>query len=182
MVRFERVLCALVLVGLAGGCTSADDGKPAEPGSSPVLESGGAPPAWSEPAAYTFTLIRGCDAAAPLGRYQATVKDGVVTSAVEADMTGAAPVPSAEGEAEGDAGGDPEGGPGPATGEEGEGGEEIDVPALGQLIEMADTAKEDGAEVITEFDRADGHPVKVTINVTDTPAGAECWIIADYQA
>ncbi|SDT61701.1 hypothetical protein [Actinoplanes derwentensis] len=163
--RFERALCALVLVGLAGGCTS-DPADPA-PAASGREESAAAPPAWTEPAAYTFTLVRGCDEAAPVGRYQATVKDGVVTGATRSGGPAASAAPSAEVDL------------GPVTGDE---GEEIDVPALGQLLEMATTAQEDGAEVTTEFDQADGHPVKVSINVTDTPAGAECWTVADYKA
>ena len=56
------------------------------------------------------------------------------------------------------------------------------MPTLGELTGLAQTASEDGAKVATEFDHADGHPVKVTINVTDTADGAECWIISDYKA
>lgn len=162
--RFERALCALILVGLvAGGCTSPEEGNLADDDKGVAVPPPSAP-AWTEPAAYTFTLVRGCDPAAPEGRYQATVKDGTVTAATRAG--GTSPAPSAEVDL------------GPVTGED---SEEIDVPALGQLLEMATTAQEDGAEVATEFDKTDGHPVKVTINVTDDPAGAECWTILDYE-
>ncbi|GAA1629394.1 hypothetical protein [Actinoplanes couchii] len=158
--RFERALCALVLVGLVGGCTS-DPAEPAPATSGPPPSA----PAWTEPAAYTFTLVRGCDDTAPEGRYQATVKDGVVTTATRAGGA-ASPAPSSEADL------------GPVTGEE---GEEIDVPALGQLLEMAETAKDDGAEVATEYDLTDGHPVKVTINVMEEVDGLECWTVTDYQ-
>ncbi|MDI6105771.1 hypothetical protein QLQ12_45060 [Actinoplanes sp. NEAU-A12] len=170
--RFERALCALILVGLVGGCTSSsgDEGeaKPAvvDPAKSAATESGGSPPAWTEPGAYTYTLTRGCDAAKPLGRYQATVAAGAVTGATRVGASAASPAPSSEVDL------------GPVTGQE---GEEIEVPTLGELVTMAQTASEDGAEVSTEFDRTDGHPVKVTINVAETPDGAECWSVSDYK-
>ncbi|GAA4962826.1 hypothetical protein [Actinoplanes utahensis] len=161
--RVERALCALILIGLAGGCTSGEK-EPAVVDPAPT--AGASAPAWSEPANYSFVLSRGCDAAAPLGRYQATVTNGAVTGATRVGAPAAAPSASAEVDL------------GPVTGDE---GEEIDVPTLGELVAMAETAQEDGAQVSTEFDRTDGHPAKVTINVTDTPGGAECWIISDYK-
>lgn len=167
--RFERALCALVLAGLVGGCTSSgDEAKPTvvDPAQSAASAPAGSPPAWTEPGAYTYTLTRGCDAAAPLGRYQATVANGAVTGASRVGGSAASPAPSAEVDL------------GPVTGQE---GEEIEVPTLGELVTMAETATEDGAEVSTEFDRADGHPVKVTINVAGTPDGAECWSVSDYK-
>jgi hypothetical protein len=173
VVRLERALCALVIVALAGGCTS-DPEKPefADPAQSVAPEGTAAPgtaasaPAFAEPSAYSFVLARGCDANAPLGKYQATVAGGAVTTAERIGAPAVSAAPSAEVDL------------GPVTGQE---GEEIEVPTLGELVAMAQTATEDGAEVATEFDATDGHPVKVTINVTDTADGAECWIISDYQ-
>ncbi|WP_433829601.1 hypothetical protein ACQP2E_08610 [Actinoplanes sp. CA-015351] len=165
--RLERALCALVLLSLVGGCTS-DEKKPefTDPAQSASAAPAGAAPAWTEPTAYTYKLIRGCDANAPLGTYQATVTGGVISAAERVDAPVASPAPSAEVDL------------GPVTGEE---GEEIEVPTLAELVEMAQTASEDGAEVATEFSLDDGHPTKVTINVTDTAAGAECWIVDDYK-
>lgn len=162
--RLERALCALTLVALVGGCTSSTDEKPTivDP---PESAAAGAP-AWTEPASYSYVLTRGCDPAAPLGRYQATVTGGVVSAAQRIGGPAGAPSSGAEVDL------------GPVTGEE---GEEIEVPTLGQLVAMAATATEDGAEVVTEHDPADGHPAKVTINVTDTPEGAECWSVSDYR-
>lgn len=165
VVRFERALCALVLVGLAGGCSSSEE-KPEFNDPAPATSSAASPPAWSEPAAYSYALAFGCDESAPFGRYQVSVADGAVT---KAERVGGQAAPSATGDVD----------LGPVTGQE---GEEIDVPTLGQLVEMAETATEDGAEVATTFDTADGHPVKVTINVTETPDGAQCWNISDYRA
>ncbi|WP_229073549.1 hypothetical protein [Actinoplanes sp. DH11] len=166
--RLERALCALVLVGLAGGCTSEPE-KPAF--TDPAQSSSAAPvtsgPPWTEPASYSYLLTRGCDPAAPLGSYQVTVSGGAVTAAERTGAPSGAPAASAEVDL------------GPVTGQE---GEEIEVPTLGELVAMAATASEDGAEVATEFDATDGHPVKVTINVTDTADGAECWIVSGYLA
>ncbi|GID45972.1 hypothetical protein Aca07nite_32470 [Actinoplanes capillaceus] len=164
VLRFERVLCAVVVAGLAGGCTSSPDSEPVIQDPPPSVAASA--PAWTEPSAYSFVLTRGCDAAAPLGRYQATVSGGKVTGSQRVGASAAAPTASAAVDL------------GPATGQE---GEEIEVPTLGELVTMAETAEEDGAEVATEFDLTDGHPAKVTINVTDTAAGAECWIVSDYR-
>ncbi|GAA4600252.1 hypothetical protein BJY16_003424 [Actinoplanes octamycinicus] len=167
--RFERALCAVALVGLVTGCSSSSDEPKIEPGTS---ASAGAPavagsaPAWTEPAAYKFTLTRGCDAAKPTGRYQATVQGGQVTESARVGGSAAAPDPSAAVDL------------GPVTGD---GGEEIEVPTLKELVEMVQTTTDDGGEASTEFDTADGHPVKVTINVTGEPGGAECWSVSDYR-
>ncbi|MEU4691345.1 hypothetical protein [Actinoplanes sp. NPDC023714] len=171
--RFERALFmpalgALVLAALAGGCTSGDEkpefADPAQSAAAPVTAASA--PAFSEPAAYSYVMTRGCDAAAPLGKYQVTVSGGAVTAAERVGAPAASPAASAEVDL------------GPVTGQE---GEEIEVPTLAELVTMAETANEDGAEVSTEFDAADGHPVKVTINVEDTPDGAECWSVSDYK-
>ncbi|MEU4423859.1 hypothetical protein AB0F81_24775 [Actinoplanes sp. NPDC024001] len=168
--RVERALCALVLVGLAGGCSSPEEKKPAftdpAPSSSSAAAPAGAAPAWSEPAAYSYTMAFGCDEGAPFGRYQVSVAGGAVT---KSERIGGQAAPSASAEVD----------LGPVTGQE---GEEIEVPTLGQLVEMAGTATEDGAEVATTFDTTDGHPVKVTINVGETPAEAQCWTVSDYRA
>lgn len=164
--RVERALCALVLAGLIGGCTSSGDEK------KPVVEDPSSPaaaasaPAWTEPAAYSFTLTRGCEAAA-IGEYRATVKDGVLSAAERVGAESVVPSTSAEVDL------------GPVT--EGQQGEEIDVPTLGELLAMAATAGEDGATVETKFDTTDGHPVQVKINVEDDPAAAECWNVTEYK-
>ncbi|WP_436521688.1 hypothetical protein [Actinoplanes sp. HUAS TT8] len=168
--RFERALCAVALVGLLAGCSSSEKPKITDPGASasaaaPVVAAS-APP-WTEPASYSFTLTRGCDPAKPTGKYQATVQGGAIASSSRVGGGTAAPDPSADVDL------------GPVTGD---GGEEIEVPTLKQLVEMAQTTADDGGEVSTEYDTADGHPVKVTINVTGEATGAECWNVSDYKA
>lgn len=155
---------AIALVAtVAGGCTSGGD-KPTSSWSAPA-SAAGSPPPWTEPADYSYVLSRGCTDA--LGKYQVTVRGKAVTKSERLDG-GAAPVPS-DGGAE----------LGPVTGQN---GEEIEVPTLGELVAMAGTAAEDGGEVSTTFDTTDGHPVKVSINVSEEgPSGAECWNISDYK-
>jgi hypothetical protein len=171
VVRVERALCALILVGLVGGCTSDGD-KPAiqDPSAAATgaAAAGGSAPAWTEPASYSFALSRGCEEAAPVGRYQATVANGKIVTSERIGALSAVPSSSAEVDL------------GPAT--EGQQGEEIEVPTLAELVAMAKTAEEDGAEVSTEFHAGDGHPVKVKINVGDDPLQAECWNVSEYRA
>jgi hypothetical protein len=160
--------CGLAVGGLAlaAGCTS----DPAEPawsgpsgkGPSGSASSAGAPaPEFREPVSYAYVLARGCGT--PLGRYRTTVRNGAVVTAERLDAV----VPASPG--------NPAVDPGPATGQD---GEEIEVPALGELLEMARTAAEDGAEVNTTLDAADGHPVKVEITVPEEDA--ECFTVSDY--
>ncbi len=166
--RFERALCAFALVGVVAGCSSSsDDPKFTEPATSASAAPapGGSASAWTEPASYSFVLTHGCDAGKPLGTYRATVKAGKVDTYSRVGST-AAPDPSADVDL------------GPVTGDQ---GEEIEVPTLAELAEMAQTSADDGGEVATEYDRADGHPVKVTINVSGEASGAECWTVSDYK-
>ncbi|MFI1987889.1 hypothetical protein [Actinoplanes sp. NPDC020271] len=169
--RFERALCALAFAGLIAGCSSSsDEPKITDPGgsaSAPAPVAAASAPAWTEPASYSFTLTRGCDPAKPVGKYQATVQGGVVTTSARVGGTSASPGPSSDVDL------------GPVTGD---GGEEIEVPTLKELAGMAQTTADDGGEVATEYDGTDGHPVKVTINVTGEAGGAECWIVSDYKA
>ncbi|GIF07259.1 hypothetical protein [Actinoplanes siamensis] len=161
--RFAGALGALALTGVVAGCTSSPSPSPAPVSPSAVPAS--AAPAWTEPASYSFLLTRGCDEAAPLARYQATVRDGRMTTS--ARVGGAAsPGPSADVDL------------GPVTGDE---GEEIEVPTLGELVDMAQTAADDGGRVSTVHDTADGHPVRVVVNVSGAADGDECWIVSDYH-
>jgi hypothetical protein len=155
VVRQRWIWGGIALVALVGGCTSSPEEKPAPPAS---------PPAWTEPAAYSYVLARGCDAAKPVGRYEVKVQAGAVADSSRLD---AAPV-------------EPSSSPGedlgPATGDT---GEEIEAFTLKDLLEMAQTAADDGGEVTKAFDTTDGHPTKVTI---DVGSGPECWNVTDYAA
>ncbi|WP_157441181.1 hypothetical protein [Actinoplanes awajinensis] len=175
--RFARArlwsgLGAVTLVGVIAGCSSSSEPKFTDPATSAAAPASGAPaaggsaPAWTEPAAYSYVLTRGCDAAAPLGRYRANVQDGKVTGYARVGASAAAPDASAAVDL------------GPITGDE---GEEIEVPSLGELLAMVQTTSDDGGQATSEYDTTDGHPVKVSINVTDAATGAECWAVSDYK-
>ncbi|WP_433377947.1 DUF6174 domain-containing protein [Actinoplanes sp. CA-142083] len=159
----------VALVAFVAGCSSHSE-SPTWNGSSasasaPAATVAQSAPPFTEPASYTYTLTRGCDDASPLGRYKVTVQSGAVA---KAERIGASVQPSASSDVD----------LGPVTGQD---GEEIDVPTLAELREMAQTATDDGGQVTTTFDAKDGHPVKVVINVSDEGAtGDECWTVADY--
>jgi hypothetical protein len=152
-VRQRWVWGGIALVALVGGCTSGSDDEPATPKS---------PPAWTEPAAYSYVLARGCDAT-PVGRYQVNVKSGAVADSKRLDTTPVEPSAGSEEDL------------GPATGDT---GEEIEAFTLNELLEMAQNATDDGGAVTKAFDNTDGHPVKVTI---DVGSGPECWNVSDYK-
>ena len=108
-------------------------------------------PAWTEPANYTFVADRRCGDGPSLGRYRVLVTGGQVSSSERID------------------------------GRTAEGEEEIQVPTLGELLELARTAVEDGADATTAFDPADGHPVEVSINrAEEASGGADCFRISEY--
>jgi hypothetical protein len=169
-VRLGLALSGVAVVALVGGCTSHSD-KPTfhaaeSPAPSAPATAGSAPP-FTEPASYTFTLTHGCDEASPLGKYKVSVRAGAVTNS---QRIGGSAAPSAAASSDADLG--------PANGQN---GEEIDVPTLGELREMAQTATDDGGQVTATYDGTDGHPVKVVINVTgEGPSGDDCWAVADY--
>jgi hypothetical protein len=105
-----------------------------------------------------------------VGRYKVAVRNGAVVNSERLDAVpgGQGASPSASSDAD----------LGPVTGKD---GEEIKVPTLAGLITMARTAADDGGAVTTTYDTADGHPVKVVVNVSDTgPSGAECFAVSDY--
>ncbi|MEV4348183.1 hypothetical protein AB0J83_27320 [Actinoplanes sp. NPDC049596] len=161
--RLGWALGGIALVAAIGGCTSDEPGPSTFVTPSPSVITS-APP-WTEPADYTYVLTRGCDDAKPLGRYRVTVKAGAVASTERLDASAAAPAASSDVDL------------GPVTGDQ---GEEIDAFTLGQLLENAQTAEDDGGQVTKTF-TAQGVPVKVMIDVSDEgPSGAECWGVSEF--
>lgn len=156
----------LVAVGATAGC-SGSDAKPSAAASFVAPVSASAAPAWSEPATYTYTLTRGCDDAKPLGKYQVAVENGAVVSSRRIDRSDASPTASSDVDL------------GPVTGDD---SEEIDIPTLKGLLDLVQTASDDGGAVTQSFDATDGHPVKVSFNTSDSGAAdqAECFGVSDY--
>jgi hypothetical protein len=111
----------------------------------------GSPPPWVEPASYGFVVDRKCGDGPSEGRYRVTVAGSEVTATERID------------------------------GKTAEGEEEIEVPTLGGMLDMAQTAIDDGADATTTYDGADGHPTEVTVNRAEADAGgAVCFVISDY--
>ena len=57
------------------------------------------------------------------------------------------------------------------------------MPTLGGMVELAQTAIDDGADAdaTTTNDAADGHPTAVTVNrAEEATGGAACFVISDY--
>jgi hypothetical protein len=115
--------------------------------------SAGSPPPWTEPANYTYTVERKCDGKESLGVYRVTVAGGEVSKIDRTDGR-------------------------TATGEE-----EIELPTLGGLVELARTAADDGGRMTTSADPADGHPVAVAFDVSDAGDNEDntCFVISDYE-
>jgi hypothetical protein len=164
-VRVGLVLGGVALLAAVGGCTSKS-GSPTfhSASSAPAPVSAQSAPPFTEPASYTYTLVRGCNDSSPLGRYKVSVQSGAVA---KSERLGVAAQPSSV-----EAGADVD--LGPVTGQD---GEETEVPTLAELRGMAETAAEDGGQVTTTYDATDGHPLKVSIDVGDGP---ECFTVADY--
>jgi thiamine biosynthesis lipoprotein ApbE len=136
----------------AAGCTSGPADSPASTASTPSAAVVASPPPWTEPAKYGYVLDRQCGGGPSEGKYQVTVAAGKVVKADRIDGRAA------------------------------EGEEEIDVPSLRELLDMAQTAADDGGEVKTTVDPKDGHPASVSIDVSDdsTTDGRSCFTITNY--
>ena len=146
------LLAAAAVVALLAGCTPSPEPSPAPPSAGSASSAAPASaPAWVEPANYTFVADRRCPGGESLGTYRVLVTGGAVSSSERIDGK-------------------------TATGEE-----EIQVPTLGELLELADTAVQDGADATTALDPVDGHPVEVTINrAEEATGGADCFRITGY--
>jgi hypothetical protein len=108
-------------------------------------------PAWTEPADYRFVLERRCEGGPSMGKYRVSVADRAVAGVERID------------------------------GRTASGEEEIEVPTLGGLLELAQTAADDGGEMTTSVDPTDGHPVAVSFDVSGgAQEGATCFLISDY--
>jgi hypothetical protein len=122
-----------------------------KPAPATSVTTAGSPPPWTEPADYGFVVERKCDTGPSLGRYRVAVQDHAVSGVSRIDGKTAA------------------------------GEEEIEVPTLAGLLELAQTAIDDGADATTTFDTADGHPIQVSINrAEEATGGADCFIVSEY--
>jgi hypothetical protein len=118
----------------------------------PTFVTPASAPAWSEPADYAFVVDRQCAGGPSLGRYRVTVTAREVAGVERID------------------------------GRTASGEEEIEVPTLSGILELAQTAADDGGAMTVKADPADGHPVQVSFDVSDAGEqdGATCFLISDY--
>jgi hypothetical protein len=79
-----RVVCAVALMVLAGGCSSGTEVGPDEPGPS-GSRSAGSPPEWDEPADYSYVVERRCEGKESLGTYRVEVAGGQVSTVTRTD-------------------------------------------------------------------------------------------------
>jgi uncharacterized protein DUF6174 len=115
------------------------------------VSTAASPPPWTEPADYGFVVDRKCGSEPSLGVYRVAVKDHAVAGVSRIDGKTAA------------------------------GEEEIEVPTLAGLLELAQTAIDDGADATTTFDTGDGHPINVSINrAEEATGGADCFVVTEY--
>ncbi|HEU4346687.1 MAG TPA: DUF6174 domain-containing protein [Actinoplanes sp.] len=121
-------------------------GCTAVPDETAPIRTAGSPPAWTEPSGYRFVVDRACDGEPSRGRYRVTVQDGEVASTERIDGKTAA------------------------------GEEEIQVPSLAGLMELARIATDDGAEATVARDPADGHPTEVRIKRD----AEDCFVVSEY--
>ncbi|MEV6637946.1 DUF6174 domain-containing protein [Actinoplanes sp. NPDC051470] len=117
----------------------------------PSPATAGSPPPWTEPANYSFVADRTCDGTTSTGKFRITVAGGEIAKTERTD--------------------------GKAT----QGEEEVEVPTLGGMVELAQTAIDDGADATMSFDPADGHPIAVVVNrAEEENGGATCFKVSEY--
>lgn len=127
---------------------TGDQPPPTAPTPPTAAPGSASAPAWTEPANYVYVADRRCEGGASQGRYRVTVRAGKVVTVDRIDGKTAA------------------------------GEEEIDLPTLGGLLDLARTAADDGGAMSTSADPADGHPLAISFDVSEGPT---CFIITDYQ-
>jgi hypothetical protein len=139
----------------ADGTASSAPGTTGPATTGPATAGPGAAPAWTEPRAYGFVLESTCGEPALIGRFRVAVADGRVTRVDGLDESARRATRTSESEL---------------------------VPTLGQLVQAAVTAREDGAEVVrTEVDPTDGHPTRVTIDpAVDGVDDGSCYAVSEY--
>jgi hypothetical protein len=151
-VRIRNVLYGMAAVAVLGGCADQNTVDPQQQG----LTMPATPPAWTEPAAYKFTLKSSCGQGALEGTFQSVVKNGVVVQNVGLDAAARKALMLRLSKL---------------------------VPTLGEIEAEVSTARRQGAdEVVVEHDPADGHPTAARIDPDKDALGDEyCYEISDYS-
>lgn len=143
--RTETFLPALLLLTLTGACAGQE---------ASYMEKEGAPPTWTVPAKYGFTLDSRCGERALIGRFQVTVQDDKVVRATGLDDSSRRALMLRVADL---------------------------VPTLRQLEAQAESARSEGTGVVKiERDAGDAHPTKIEIDRSSAIDDEECYTIEDY--
>jgi hypothetical protein len=146
-----RVVRALCGLALVAVLGACTDEPAAPAGGGSKPSVPASAPAWSEPSDYSFVVERRCEGKPSLGKYKVVVAAGAVATVERVD------------------------------GKTASGEEEIEVPSLGGLLELAQTAADDGGQMSTSVDPVDGHPVAVSFDVSEgAQEGQTCFLISEY--
>jgi hypothetical protein len=116
----------------------------------PSFVTPASPPAWHEPADYAYVVDRRCENGPSEGVYRVTVQGGAVAGIERID------------------------------GKTASGEEEVELPTLGGLLDLAQTAADDGGQMTKSIDPKDGHPTMITFDVSEGAATPTCFVITEY--
>lgn len=110
---------------------------------------------WQPPADYEFVLESSCGERALIGTFGVVIEDGEVAEAEALDESAESLLTSLGVER---------------------------VPSLGELLDQASTAREEGADVVdVTTDPSDGHPTRIDIDWdTNAVDDEECYVVSDY--
>lgn len=110
---------------------------------------------WREPSAYSYTLKAGEGERSLVGTFAVTVRDGKVVEAVGVDESGRRVVEQRL----------------------------TEVPTIAALLEQAEAAREEGADVVDVEYAGDGRPVSISIDWEEKAIDdEEAYALSDYEA
>jgi uncharacterized protein DUF6174 len=153
------LLGSIALVGCAPPFRPSEQpiatGSPPNSSAATASAASAAANAWTEPAAYTFTLTSSCGERALIGTFRVTVEAHVTVAFVGVDAAG-----------------------------KGYQSDPRTVPTIGEILREADDAKvRNASRVEVTRDPLDGRPVEVTIDrLANAIDDESCYRIGDYVA
>ncbi|MFJ5262496.1 DUF6174 domain-containing protein [Streptomyces sp. NPDC088387] len=149
-----RSVFSATAVAAALLCATAACGNEAAQEAGRGAEGGGGTP-WEEPDAYVYTLTSSEGERSLIGTIRVTVRNGKVTGAVGLDDSGRRVVEQDPGE----------------------------VPTVGELLEEAERARQNGAVTADVSYAADGHPTRIDLDQDRNTIDDEArYVISAYEA
>ncbi|MFE7839342.1 DUF6174 domain-containing protein [Streptomyces sp. NPDC057474] len=149
----HRALPTAVMAGTLIWALSAC-GEESTAAKGPTTTKGSAP-AWEEPSAYSYTLKSSEGERSLIGTFKVTVRDGKIVEAAGVDESGRRVVEQ----------------------------ELSEVPTIAGLLKKAETAREEGADVVEVEYAKDGRPTSISIDrEEDAIDDEEAYALSDYEA